>query len=65
MFRSVGVLVYIVLSGVSPFLADSDVDTCANIVQGNYTCSFSDEPFSAASQHARAFMSSILIQDLK
>jgi hypothetical protein len=42
-FRSVGVIAYVLLSGLSPFLGDCDADTWANVTQAD-PLTFDDEP---------------------
>lgn len=46
------------LSGLSPFMGDSDVDTFANITRADYD--FDDEAFDAVTQSAKDFISSLL-----
>ncbi|XP_049451026.1 kalirin isoform X2 [Epinephelus fuscoguttatus] len=58
---SVGVLAYVMLSGVSPFLDESPEETCVNICRLDFC--FPDEYFSDVSQAARDFVSSVLQQD--
>lgn len=47
------------LSGLSPFMGDSDVDTFANITRADYD--FDDESFETVTQNAKEFISSLLI----
>ncbi|XP_059620294.1 muscle M-line assembly protein unc-89-like, partial [Phlebotomus argentipes] len=56
---SVGVICYVLLSGLSPFMGDSDVDTFTNITRADYD--FEDEAFDAVSQDAKEFISGLLI----
>ena len=35
-FRSVGVVIYVMLSGVSPFLGESEEETSSNILRNDY-----------------------------
>ncbi|GAB0100344.1 muscle M-line assembly protein unc-89 [Sergentomyia squamirostris] len=56
---SVGVICYVLLSGLSPFMGDSDVDTFSNITRADYD--FDDEAFDAVSQDAKEFISGLLI----
>ncbi|CAJ1079028.1 kalirin isoform X2 [Xyrichtys novacula] len=58
---SVGVLAYVMLSGVSPFLDESPEETCVNICRLDFC--FPDEYFSDVSQAARDFVTSVLQQD--
>jgi len=58
---SVGVLAYVMLSGVSPFLDESPEETCVNICRLDFC--FPDEYFRDVSQAARDFVSSALQQD--
>lgn len=57
----VGVLAYVMLSGVSPFLDESPEETCVNICRLDFC--FPDEYFGDVSQAARDFVSSLLQQD--
>uniref|UniRef100_A0A8D3A9Y8 non-specific serine/threonine protein kinase n=1 Tax=Scophthalmus maximus TaxID=52904 RepID=A0A8D3A9Y8_SCOMX len=58
---SVGVLAYVLLSGVSPFLDESPEETCVNICRLDFC--FPDEYFRDVSQAARDFVSTVLQQD--
>ncbi|KAM8748691.1 kalirin isoform 2-T2 [Acanthopagrus schlegelii] len=58
---SVGVLAYVMLSGVSPFLDESPEETCVNICRLDFC--FPDEYFRDVSQAARDFVTSVLQQD--
>uniref|UniRef100_A0A8C9XEM8 non-specific serine/threonine protein kinase n=1 Tax=Sander lucioperca TaxID=283035 RepID=A0A8C9XEM8_SANLU len=58
---SIGVLSYVMLSGVSPFLDESPEETCVNICRLDFC--FPDEYFHDVSQAARDFVSSALQQD--
>uniref|UniRef100_A0A3Q0T668 non-specific serine/threonine protein kinase n=1 Tax=Amphilophus citrinellus TaxID=61819 RepID=A0A3Q0T668_AMPCI len=58
---SLGVLAYVMLSGVSPFLDESPEETCVNICRLDFC--FPDEYFCNVSQTARDFVSSVLQQD--
>ena len=43
--RSVGVIAYVLLSGLSPFLGECDAETWANVTQAD-PLTFDDEPVS-------------------
>lgn len=58
---SVGSLVFVLLSGVSPFLGDNDRETISNIVHGHY--SLSVEQFSEVSAEAMDFLQKLLLLD--
>ncbi|XP_047225589.1 kalirin isoform X2 [Girardinichthys multiradiatus] len=58
---SVGVLAYVMLSGVSPFLDESPEETCVNICRLDFC--FPDEYFHHVSQAARDFVLSVLQED--
>ncbi len=58
---SVGVLAYVMLSGVSPFLDESLEETCVNICRLDFC--FPEEYFSDVSQAAKDFIVSTLHQD--
>ena len=57
---SVGVICYVLLSGLSPFMGDSDVETFANISGINYD--FEDEAFDSISDEAKDFISKLLVK---
>ncbi|XP_027978697.1 myosin light chain kinase family member 4 [Eumetopias jubatus] len=58
---SVGVIAYMLLSGLSPFLGDNDAETLNNIL----TCRWDleDEEFQDISEEAREFISKLLIKE--
>ena len=58
-----GVIVYVLLSGVSPFLDESQEETCSNIVRNDY--SFPDEYFAGISAEAKDLARSMLMEDMK
>lgn len=47
------------LSGLSPFMGESDVETFANITRATYD--FDDDAFDTVSQEAKDFISSLLV----
>jgi len=57
---SLGVVCYVLLSGLSPFMGDNDADTFANITVADYD--FDDEAFAAISADAKDFISSLLVK---
>ncbi|XP_055839411.1 myosin light chain kinase, smooth muscle-like isoform X1 [Episyrphus balteatus] len=56
---SVGVVCYVLLSGLSPFMGDTDSDTFSNITRADYD--FEDDAFDTVSQEAKDFISNLLI----
>ncbi|XP_027020156.2 kalirin isoform X5 [Tachysurus fulvidraco] len=60
---SVGVLAYVMLSGVSPFLDESLEETCVNICKLDFC--FPDEYFCGVSHAAKDFIVSTLNQDTR
>uniref|UniRef100_A0A7M4FDF5 non-specific serine/threonine protein kinase n=1 Tax=Crocodylus porosus TaxID=8502 RepID=A0A7M4FDF5_CROPO len=58
---SVGVLTYVLLSGVSPFLDESIEETCLNICRLDF--SFPDDYFKGVSQKAKDFVCFLLQDD--
>nr|XP_054757889.1 myosin light chain kinase, smooth muscle-like [Lytechinus pictus] len=58
---SVGVICYVLLSGLSPFLGDSDTETLNNVTVGEWD--FEDEAFDGISNGAKEFISSLLVKD--
>ncbi|ESO86295.1 hypothetical protein LOTGIDRAFT_129434, partial [Lottia gigantea] len=59
---SAGIIIYVLLSGVSPFLDESQEETCSNIIRNDYC--FPDEYFAGISPEAKDLMRLILIEDL-
>ncbi|XP_062327272.1 myosin light chain kinase 3 isoform X1 [Osmerus eperlanus] len=56
---SVGVITYMLLSGLSPFLGDNDTETMNNILHANWD--FDSEAFENVSEEAKDFISRLLI----
>ncbi|KAK4881525.1 hypothetical protein RN001_004844 [Aquatica leii] len=59
---SVGVICYVLLSGLSPFMGHTDVETMANVTIGKYD--FDDEAFREISENAKDFIAKLLIKDI-
>ncbi|XP_072764137.1 uncharacterized protein [Anoplolepis gracilipes] len=57
---SVGVICYVLLTGLSPFMGDNDAETFANITRADYD--LEDEAFDAISNNAKDFISGLLIK---
>lgn len=51
------------LSGLSPFMGSTDVETMANVTIGKYD--FDDEAFSLVSKDALNFIEKLLVKDLR
>ncbi|XP_057552207.1 myosin light chain kinase, smooth muscle isoform X3 [Hippopotamus amphibius kiboko] len=60
---SIGVICYILVSGLSPFMGDSDNETLANVTSA--TWDFDDEAFDEISDDAKDFISNLLKKDMK
>ncbi|XP_076821519.1 myosin light chain kinase, smooth muscle-like isoform X3 [Clavelina lepadiformis] len=60
---SVGVICYILLSGLSPFSGDVDSETLSNITAAQWD--FEDEAFDQISDDAKDFISHLLVHSLK
>ncbi|XP_066240202.1 myosin light chain kinase 2, skeletal/cardiac muscle [Saccopteryx leptura] len=58
---SMGVITYMLLSGLSPFLGDDDTETLNNVLSGNWY--FDEETFEAVSDEAKDFVSNLLVKD--
>ncbi|XP_047736468.1 uncharacterized protein LOC108682041 isoform X2 [Hyalella azteca] len=56
---SVGVICYVLLSGLSPFMGDNDAETFANITRAEFD--FDDDAFNPISDLAKAFITSLLV----
>lgn len=59
MGRSVGVIAYVLLSGVSPFLGEDKTETYVNVTRGKWE--FDEEAFADVSQPARDFVASLIV----
>ncbi|KAM3851616.1 myosin light chain kinase, smooth muscle isoform 2-T2 [Vipera latastei] len=60
---SIGVICYILVSGLSPFMGDNDNETLANVTSG--TWDFDDEAFDEISDDAKDFINNLLKKDMK
>ncbi|KAM9804800.1 myosin light chain kinase, smooth muscle-like [Neosynchiropus ocellatus] len=60
---SIGVICYILLSGLSPFMGDNDNETLSNVTSA--TWDFEDEAFDEISDNAKDFISNLLKKDMK
>lgn len=60
---SIGVIAYVLLSGLSPFMGDSDLETMANVTRAAFD--FDDESFDPISDDAKNFIEKLLIKDLE
>ncbi|KAK3082773.1 hypothetical protein FSP39_005075 [Pinctada imbricata] len=58
---SLGVICYVLLSGLSPFMGDSDIETLANVTRGDFD--YDDEAFDEISGTAKDFINKALIKD--
>jgi serine/threonine protein kinase len=57
---SVGVITYVLLSGLSPFMGDNDNETYSNITRAEYD--FDDDSFDRISDSAKDFITSLLVK---
>ncbi|XP_063073323.1 myosin light chain kinase, smooth muscle [Engraulis encrasicolus] len=60
---SIGVICYILVSGLSPFMGDNDNETLANVTSA--TWDFEDDSFEEISEEAKDFISSLLKKAMK
>ncbi|RUS90384.1 hypothetical protein EGW08_001879, partial [Elysia chlorotica] len=58
---SIGVICYVLLSGLSPFLGDSDTDTLSMVTAGEFD--FDDDAFDEISDQAKDFISKLLVKN--
>ncbi|XP_054429888.1 myosin light chain kinase 2, skeletal/cardiac muscle [Pteronotus mesoamericanus] len=58
---SLGVITYMLLSGLSPFLGDDDTETLNNVLSGNWY--FDEETFEAVSDEAKDFVSNLIVKE--
>lgn len=60
---SVGVIAYVLLSGISPFLGDVEGETLSNVTAAQYD--YDDEGFDDISDDAKNFISALLLPKKK
>ncbi|KAA0716077.1 Myosin light chain kinase, smooth muscle [Triplophysa tibetana] len=60
---SIGVICYILVSGLSPFMGDNDNETLSNVTSA--TWDFEDEAFDEISEEAKSFISNLLKKNMK
>uniref|UniRef100_A0A673HLJ5 Myosin light chain kinase, smooth muscle n=1 Tax=Sinocyclocheilus rhinocerous TaxID=307959 RepID=A0A673HLJ5_9TELE len=60
---SIGVICYILVSGLSPFMGENDNETLANVTSA--TWDFEDEAFDEISDQAKDFIGSLLKKDMR
>lgn len=58
---SVGVITYVLLSGLSPFMGNSELETMANVTRAEYD--FDDESFEKISDDAKDFIAVLLVKE--
>ncbi|XP_045504574.1 myosin light chain kinase, smooth muscle-like [Colias croceus] len=58
---SIGVICYVLLSGLSPFMGETDIETMANVTIAKYD--FDDEAFNEISEDAKDFIKKLLVKD--
>ncbi|XP_052652289.1 death-associated protein kinase 2-like isoform X4 [Harpia harpyja] len=58
---SIGVITYILLSGLSPFQGETDAETLSNVVAGTYE--FEERCFSQTSEMAKDFIRHLLVKE--
>ncbi|NXP56102.1 MYLK2 kinase, partial [Heliornis fulica] len=58
---SMGVITYMLLSGLSPFLGDNDTETLNNVLSANWY--FDEETFESVSDEAKDFVSNLIIKE--
>ncbi|XP_062445548.1 myosin light chain kinase 2, skeletal/cardiac muscle [Rhea pennata] len=58
---SMGVITYMLLSGLSPFLGDNDTETLNNVLAASWY--FDEETFESVSEEAKDFVSNLIIKE--
>ncbi|KAK9305378.1 hypothetical protein QLX08_003622 [Tetragonisca angustula] len=58
---SIGVICYVLLSGLSPFMGDTDLETMANVTIAKYD--FDHDAFTNISEDAKDFIRCLLVKD--
>jgi len=62
---SLGVITYVLLSGLSPFMGDDDTETFQNVASGEYDFEDDDGIFDSLSKEVKIFIQDLLILDPK
>ena len=57
---SIGVITYVLLSGLSPFMGDDDNETLANVTAGEYDFEDDEEIFENLSDEVKLFIQDLL-----
>ncbi|XP_067933209.1 myosin light chain kinase, smooth muscle-like [Watersipora subatra] len=60
---SIGVITYVLLSGLSPFMGDNDAETLSNVTRTQWD--FEDESFDEISNSAKDFISNLLVKNVE
>ncbi|KAL3854884.1 hypothetical protein ACJMK2_014120 [Sinanodonta woodiana] len=60
---SLGVICYVLLTGISPFMGDSDVETLSNVTRGDFD--FEDVSFEQISDDAKDFILRLMVKNKK
>uniref|UniRef100_A0A4W5NXE3 Myosin light chain kinase, smooth muscle n=1 Tax=Hucho hucho TaxID=62062 RepID=A0A4W5NXE3_9TELE len=60
---SIGVICYILVSGLSPFMGDNDNETLSNVTSA--TWDFEDDAFDEISDHAKDFITNLLKKNMR
>lgn len=58
---SIGVICYVLLSGLSPFMGETDIATLTNVTIGKYD--FNDKTFDSVSKEAKDFIRRLLLKN--
>ncbi len=61
---SLGVITYVLLSGLSPFLGDNDSETLSNVSNGEYDFDDGEGIFDQISDGAKEFIEGLLVMDV-
>ncbi|CAK9301099.1 unnamed protein product [Gordionus sp. m RMFG-2023] len=60
---SIGIITYVLLSGLSPFMGQNEAETLSNVTKLEWD--FEDESFDEISENAKNFISKLLLKDQK
>lgn len=58
---SIGVVTFVLLSGISPFLGDDDTETLQNVTCGEFDFEDEDETFDHISDEAKSFIEKLIV----
>ena len=58
---AIGVILFVLLSGISPFLGDNDSETLQNVTSGEFEFEDEDDSFENISEEVKELIAALLI----